>query len=106
VRDYIHVEDLVRAHLLALDAVRASEHRIYNLGTGSGFSVRQVLEAARRVTGHPLPAVESPRRAGDPPVLIASSDKARSELAWTPQKPQLETMIADAWEWLRTRREM
>jgi UDP-glucose 4-epimerase len=103
VRDYIHVEDLVRAHLLALNVLRAGEHRIYNLGNGSGFSVRQVLDAARRVTGHPIPAVESTRRAGDPPVLIAASEKARRELGWSPQKPQLETMIADAWQWVCSR---
>jgi UDP-glucose 4-epimerase len=101
VRDYIHVEDLVLAHLLALEAVRPGEHRIYNLGNGSGFSVHQVLDAARRVTGHLIPAVESPRRAGDPPVLVASSEKARNELAWTPRKPQIATMIADAWQWMR-----
>jgi UDP-glucose 4-epimerase len=104
IRDYIHVEDLARAHLLALEAVRPGEHRIYNLGNGSGFSVRQVIEAARQVTGHPIPAVEAARRAGDPPVLIASSEKARSELGWTPEKPQIETMIADAWQWQRAYR--
>ena len=101
VRDYIHVEDLARAHLLALGAVRASEHRIYNLGTGAGYSVRQVIEAARGITGHPIPTVDAPRRAGDPPVLMASSERARSELGWSPQKPELETMIADAWQWMR-----
>jgi UDP-glucose 4-epimerase len=99
IRDYIHVEDLARAHLLALDSVRAGEHRIYNLGNGMGFSVREVIETARRVTGVPIHAVEAPRRAGDPPILVASSQKIRDELGWIPQKPDLATMIGDAWKW-------
>src|SRR2546422_710090 len=99
IRDYIHVEDLARAHLLALESVRAGEHRIYNLGNGLGFSVREVIETARKVTGVPLNAVEAPRRAGDPPILVASSRKIRDELGWTPQKPDLATMIGDAWQW-------
>jgi UDP-glucose 4-epimerase len=102
IRDYIHVEDLSHAHLLALDTLRAGEQRIYNLGNGTGFSVRAVVETARRVTGHPVPAVESPRRPGDPPILTASSAKARAELGWVPRKPELTAMIADAWEWTRT----
>jgi UDP-glucose 4-epimerase len=103
VRDYIHVEDLGRAHLLALEAAdiaEPGEHRIYNLGNGAGFSVREVVEAARHVTGH-IEAVEAPRRAGDPPVLVASSDKIRAELGWTPEKPALEAMISDAWDWMQ-----
>ena len=99
IRDYIHVEDLARAHLLALDSVRAGEHRIYNLGNGMGFSVREVIETARRVTGVPIHAVEAARRAGDPPILVASSQKIRDELGWIPQKPDLATMIGDAWKW-------
>lgn len=101
IRDYIHVEDLARAHLLALDNIRAGEHRIYNLGNGMGFSVREVIETARKVTGRPINAVEAPRRAGDPPILVASSQKIRHELGWLPAKPDLATMIADAWEWLQ-----
>ena len=99
IRDYIHVEDLARAHLLALNSVLVGEHRIYNLGNGLGFSVREVIETARKVTGVPINAVESPRRAGDPPILVASSRKIRDELGWIPQKPDLATMIADAWQW-------
>jgi UDP-glucose 4-epimerase len=99
IRDYIHVEDLARAHLLALDSIRAGEHRIYNLGNGMGFSVRDVIETARKVTGRPINAVEAPRRAGDPPILVASSQKIRDELGWVPAKPDLATMIGDAWEW-------
>jgi len=101
IRDYIHVEDLAQAHLLALACLRAGEHRIYNLGNGMGFSVRQVIEAARQVTGHPIPAVAAPRRAGDPPVLVASSEKIQRELGWPPAKPDLATMIADAWAWMQ-----
>ena len=102
VRDYIHVEDLGRAHLLALEAARPGEHRIYNLGNGAGFSVREVIEAARRVTGCPIEAVEAPRRSGDPAVLVASSDKIRDELGWKPESPEPEAMISDAWEWMQT----
>ena len=98
VRDYIHVEDLGRAHLLALDAIRPGEHRIYNLGTGTGYTVKEVVEAARRVTGKEIPAHEEPRRAGDPPQLVAAAERAREELGWTPEHG-LEDMIADAWVW-------
>ena len=98
VRDYIHVEDLGRAHLLALDAIRPGEHRIYNLGTGTGYTVKEVVEAARRVTGKEIPAHEEPRRAGDPPQLVAAAERAREELGWTPEHG-LEDMIADAWAW-------
>ena len=99
VRDYIHVEDLGHAHLLALDAVTPSSHAVYNLGNGTGFSVREVVEVARRVTGHPIPAREAPRRPGDPAVLVASCAKIRAELGWTPAKPDLESMVGDAWIW-------
>jgi UDP-glucose 4-epimerase len=101
VRDYIHVEDLGRAHLLALEAARPGEHRVYNLGNGAGFSVREVVEAARSVTGRTINAVEAPRRTGDPAVLVASSDRARAELGWKPEKPELEAMISDAWDWMQ-----
>ena len=101
VRDYIHVEDLGRAHLLALEAAEPGEHSVYNLGNGAGFSVREVVEAARRVTGQSIDAVEAPRRAGDPPALVASSEKIRAELGWKPEKPGLEAMISDAWAWMR-----
>lgn len=101
VRDYIHVEDLARAHLLALEAAETGEHRVYNLGNGAGFSVREVIEAARGVTGRRIEAVESERRAGDPPVLVASSGRIREELGWEPEKPGLEDMISDAWKWMQ-----
>ncbi|MBA2533566.1 MAG: UDP-glucose 4-epimerase GalE [Rubrobacter sp.] len=101
VRDYIHVEDLGRAHLLALEAARSGEHRVYNLGNGAGFSVREVVDAARSVTGAKIDADEAPRRAGDPPALVASSEKIQADLGWKPEKPGLETMISDAWAWMR-----
>jgi len=102
VRDYIHVADLVSAHLLALEALEPEAQLIYNVGSGAGYSVRQVIDTARRITGHPLPAEETPRRPGDPPRLVANSDKIRRELGWTPQYPSLEDIIASAWEWHRT----
>jgi len=101
VRDYIHVEDLGRAHLLALEAAGPGEHRVYNLGNGAGFSVREVVEAARRVTHKSIDAVEAERRTGDPPMLVASSERIRADLGWKPEKPELETMISDAWAWMR-----
>ena len=97
VRDYIHVDDLARAHLLALDATQDGGHRVFNLGNGSGYSVREVIDVARAVTGTAIPVEETARRAGDPPVLVASSDRIRNELSWVPQKPKLEDMIGDAW---------
>jgi UDP-glucose 4-epimerase len=101
VRDYIHVEDLAAAHLLALEGARQSEHRVFNLGNGNGFSVREVIAAARAVTGVEIGTNEAPRRPGDPPMLVASSDRIRSELAWEPRKPALEEMVADAWTFAR-----
>lgn len=101
VRDYIHVDDLAHAHLLALEATRVGEHAIYNLGNGSGFSVREVVEVAREVTGHRIPAESAPRREGDPAVLVASSKRAREELGWTPRRPSLRDMVSDAWEFMR-----
>jgi len=97
VRDYIHIEDLADAHLLALQAARRGEHMVFNLGNGSGFSVREVVEAARSVTGHPIACRDSPRRPGDPPQLVAAGDRIRHRLGWKPRKPELEEMVADAW---------
>jgi UDP-glucose 4-epimerase len=102
VRDYIHVEDLARAHLLALAAATGGEHRIYNLGNGNGFSNKQVVEAAREVTGAELPVEIGPRRDGDPASLVASSAKARDQLGWVPAKNTLRDMIGDAWEFYRS----
>jgi UDP-glucose 4-epimerase len=102
VRDYIHVEDLARAHLLALDAARPGEHRIFNLGTGTGFTNKQVVDVAREVTGAELPVEIAPRREGDPATLVASSAKARDELGWVPAKTTLHDMIGDAWAFYRT----
>lgn len=101
IRDYIHIEDLSAAHLLALDNTRASEHRVFNLGNGNGFSVRDVITAAEQVTKSRIPTRESARRPGDPPMLVAASDRIRSELGWAPSKPGLEQMVADAWEFAR-----
>ncbi|MGW7416713.1 UDP-glucose 4-epimerase GalE [Streptomyces sp. NPDC054863] len=101
VRDYIHVADLAEAHLLALDAAGPGTHRICNLGNGNGFSVREVIEAVRKVTGHPIPEVVSARRAGDPAVLVASADRARTELGWSPARPDLADIIGDAWRFAR-----
>ena len=98
VRDYIHVDDLGRAHILALEATEPGRHAIYNLGTGDGSTVREVIEAARRVTGRPIEVREEPRRPGDPPALVASSERIREELGWVPEKG-LDDMIADAWAW-------
>ena len=98
-RDYIHIADLVSAHLLALDALGERDRLVYNLGNGSGYSVREVIETARGVTGAAIPVVESPRRPGDAPRLVASSEKIRSELGWTPRHPDLKDIITSAWEW-------
>jgi UDP-glucose 4-epimerase len=99
IRDYIHVRDLAAAHLLALQGLEERDRLVYNLGNGKGYSVKEVIEAARKVTGHPIPAVEAPRREGDAARLVASSEKIRRELGWEPQKPDLEEIIASAWEW-------
>lgn len=107
IRDYIHVSDLADAHLLALKAldteVAGKNRLIYNLGNGKGFSVREVIESARRVTGHAIPAELHPRRAGDPAVLVASSEKAITELGWRPRYTQLDEIIRTAWEWHQKR---
>lgn len=100
IRDYIHVTDLADAHILALDKMRRDNTSgIYNLGNGKGFSVKEVIEVARRVTGHPIPEKVESRRAGDPAVLVASSEKAQKELGWKPQFNDLETIISTAWNW-------
>ena len=101
VRDYIHIYDLAMAHLLALDALNKNESLAYNLGNGHGFSVREVIETARRVTGHAIPAKETPRRPGDPPVLVASSEKISKELGWKPKYATLESIVQSAWDWHR-----
>ncbi len=101
VRDYIHVSDLASAHLLVLEALKRKDKLIYNLGNGRGFSVREVIEAVRRVTGHPIPVLEAARRPGDPAILVASSEKIRKELNWTPRHPDLESIVRSAWEWRR-----
>jgi UDP-glucose 4-epimerase len=103
IRDYVHVDDLADAHLLALDAAAAGTHTIYNLGSGAGFSVLDVVEAVRRVTGHPVPTEVAPRRAGDPAVLVASSARIRDELGWVPRKPTVDEMVADAWAFEQSR---
>ncbi len=104
VRDYIHIEDLGAAHILGLErATNPGEHRIYNLGNGTGFSVRQVIDAARTVTGREIKVVEEGRRAGDPAALVASSARIRDELGWVARKPEIETMISDAWNWFQAR---
>jgi UDP-glucose 4-epimerase len=102
IRDYIHVGDLGAAHLLALGTMDGPGHRVYNLGNGTGFSNRQVVEVVREVTGHPIPVEMAPRRPGDPAQLVAASDKAKSELAWTPRHAGLATMVQDAWDFIRS----
>jgi UDP-glucose 4-epimerase len=101
IRDYIHVCDLSAAHVLALDAIEAGRVKVYNLGNGEGFSVREVIETCRAVTDHEIPAEVTPRRPGDPPRLVASSQKAMDELAWEPKYPDLADIVGDAWEWHR-----
>ena len=100
IRDYIHVTDLAQAHILAMEYLaKGGDNAIFNLGNGVGFTVNEVIETARRVTGHPIPAKVCPRRAGDPAQLIASSQKARDILGWKPQYDDLETIISSAWNW-------
>ncbi len=101
VRDYIHVLDLADAHLLALDHATAGTHSVYNLGSGAGFSVREVISACRRVTGLPISSEDAPRRAGDPAVLVASSDRAIADLGWQPKRTDLDVIVADAWQHLQ-----
>jgi UDP-glucose 4-epimerase len=98
IRDYVHVLDLAQAHLLALAPGR---HGVYNLGNGAGYSVREVLDTCRRLSGHPIPVQEEPRRPGDPPRLVAAADRVTRELGWRPRFPELEAIVASAWRWHR-----
>ena len=103
IRDYIHVRDLADAHLLALAALEKRDRMIYNIGNGQGFTVREVIESVRRVTGKAIAAEECARRAGDPAVLVASSEKIKQELGWRPKFAELDTIVASAWEWQQRR---
>lgn len=103
IRDYIHIEDLARAHLLAFEAIGQGGQHIFNLGNGAGFTVREVIESARRVTGHPIPVQVAPRRAGDPAILIASSEKIGQELGWKPRHAGLDSIMESAWAWHQQR---
>lgn len=102
IRDYVHIEDLATAHLLALDALDEHKKLVVNLGSGSGFSVREVVEVARKITGHEIPLVESPRREGDAAVLVASSERITKLLGWQPRHSDIETILRSAWNWHRT----
>jgi len=101
VRDYIHVLDLADAHVLAVEALQAGEARAYNLGNGRGFSVREVIDVCRRVTGHAIPERRAPRRSGDPPALVADPGRIREELGWRAQHDSLESIVTSAWDWYR-----
>jgi UDP-glucose 4-epimerase len=103
IRDYIHVRDLADAHLLALEALEKKDRVIYNIGNGQGFTVREVIDSVRRVTGRPIPVEECPRRAGDPAVLVAGSEKIKQELGWQPKFADLDVIVASAWEWHQKR---
>lgn len=106
VRDYIHVSDLADAHVLALEALDTSDKLIYNLGAGSGFTVREVIDSAKKVTGKPIKVVETGRRPGDPAVLVASSERIRTELNWKPKYPGLDQIVSSAWEWMQAHPEL
>jgi UDP-glucose 4-epimerase len=99
IRDYIHIADLVSAHMLALNALESKDKMIYNIGSGNGFSVREVIETARQVTGHAIPVVESPRRPGDSARLVASPQKIMNELGWKPTHTNMQEILSSAWEW-------
>lgn len=101
IRDYVHVLDLAEAHILSLEALKTQGSQVYNLGTGHGYSVLEVLEMARRVTGHPIPAAVGERRPGDPPILVAGSKRLKEELGWTPTHSSLEEIVTSAWQWHR-----
>ena len=103
VRDYIHVEDLAEAHLRAVTLAEPGTYRAYNVGTGRGFSVREVIDACREVTGRPIPAVEHPRRAGDPPMLVASADALRRDTGWEPRYTEVRPIVETAWRWHKSR---
>ncbi|WP_051175450.1 NAD-dependent epimerase/dehydratase family protein [Nocardia exalbida] len=102
IRDYVHVADLAAAHLLALEAIRPSEYEVYNLGNGSGYSNRQVLDTVREDTGRDFPVHYGPRRPGDPAVCVAASGKADARLGWKPQRPDLADIVSDAWHFHRS----
>jgi len=104
IRDYVHVDDLAMAHMLALVGLEEHPELICNLGSGNGFSVREVIGIARKVTGHPIPVVEAPRRPGDPAVLVASSERIRQLLGWEPQHSDIENLVRSAWEWHKKQR--
>ncbi len=99
IRDYIHIQDLATAHLLALDGLASRQKMIYNLGNGAGYSVKEVIETAREITGHPIPAQVTPRRPGDAAILVADAARIRAELGWEPQIPTLRDIVASAWTW-------
>ncbi len=101
VRDYIHVVDLAHAHILAIETLDSLDNRVYNLGNGTGFTVMEVIESARRITGHAIPHILGPRRPGDPATLVASSERIRRELGWQPRYADLDDIIGSAWEWHR-----
>ncbi len=103
IRDYVHVQDLAHAHLLALEALNDRDRLIYNIGNGHGFTIREVIESARRVTGHPIPVEEAERRPGDPAVLIASSEKIERELGWKREFDKLDDIVSSAWKWHQLR---
>lgn len=103
IRDYVHISDLIDAHLLALQALETRDRLVFNLGNGEGYSVRQVIETARQVTGCSIPASEVERRPGDAPRLVASANRIRNELGWQPRYPELDSIIASAWDWHRSR---
>lgn len=105
IRDYIHITDLIEAHVRALAALEKSDRLIYNLGVGAGHSVREVVETARQVTGHAIPVRETRRRPGDAPRLVASPEKIQRELGWRPRHPDLREIISSAWDWHRTHRD-
>ena len=104
IRDYIHVEDLVEAHVAVMEALQPGEQRRYNLGVGRGHSVREIIDAAREVVSRPFQVEMGPRRAGDPPVLYADSGKIKRELGWQARRTDIRATIASAWRWLRDRR--
>ena len=99
IRDYVHVADLARGHLLAFEALATRDKLIYNMGNGKGFTVREVIESVRRVTGRPIEVIEEPRRPGDPAVLVASSEKIAAELGWRPEFNQMDAIVETAWTW-------
>ena len=102
IRDYVHVEDLAAAHLAALEHLQPAQTRVFNLGLGRGVSVREVVDVCRHITGHSIPVIESTRRAGDPPELVASAERARHELNWQPTYDHLHAIVETAWRWHRT----